>query len=90
MEEIGGGTAVSWVRGGGALDQGGGSGNIGLEIPGTSMVDIAQGCVSMPKERRERRGASGSSEQHPFCRDGHMKDACKEAEELDREGRCCH
>lgn len=55
MEEIGGGTAISWVRGGGALDQGGGSGNIGLEIPGTSMVDIAQAASVCPR-REEREG----------------------------------
>lgn len=68
------------MRGGGALDQGGGSGNIGLEITGTSRVGKAQGWVSVPKERVEsEKGTSGSSEQHPLHRDNQRKDAYKEA-----------
>ena len=69
------------MRGGGTLDQGGGSGNTGLEITGTSRVDKAQGWTSVSKERVEsEKGASGSSEQHPLCRDNHKKETYKEAE----------
>lgn len=79
------------VRGGGALDQGGGSGNIGLEITGTSRVDkLRAGQVCPVGEWRMRRGPVAALSNTHSVGTIRRKTCTKKLKELDREGRCCH